>query len=83
MFNGVAEPSEPLPTTATPADTPVYASLGPPGASGAPGSKPSAASLFLATTAQAVEHAASAVVEPSKPVSKNDLAKADEAKGAL
>ena len=84
MFNNEAEPSEPLPATApAPADTPVYASLGPTGAPAAPGSKPSAASLFLATTAQAVEHAASAVVEPSKPAPRSEVPKGDDAKGGL
>ncbi len=75
-FHGatIASPAEPSPNPTTP----VFASLAP---STAGSSQPaSAASLFLATTAAAVEHAASVVESAAKPVvaPKPEPSKLDE-----
>jgi spore germination cell wall hydrolase CwlJ-like protein len=90
MFNGAVEPSQALPK-ATPAETPVYASLGPssPGSSAKDGQPVSVASLFLSTATQAVEHAAAAATggesaraAPATPAGKPDVQRGDDGKGS-
>ena len=78
MFNGVVSPSavEMTPDTTKPA----MASLAPVGVSGPSGA--SAAGLFLATTAQVVEHAAQAVENVAKPQPKAEVPRIEEAKSS-
>ena len=91
MFNGAVEPSQ-APSAAPPAETPVYASLGPGApAQASPAKEPapvSVASLFLTSATQAVEHAAAAAAgatetarAPAPAPAKTEPARADEGKG--
>ena len=91
MFNGAVEPSQ-APSAAPPAETPVYASLGPAAPAPAPQAKEpapvSVASLFLTSATQAVEHAAAAAAgatetarAPAPAPAKAEPARGDEGKG--